>query len=473
MKNDKSLRVGGYSVLAVLLAVVLLAGINFLAASLPADISQIDISGNYLYTLSEQTEKLIKGLDRDVEIFWMVTSGNEDPKVELLLEKFDALSDRLTVTEVDPNVTPNFSSLFTDNEGEDLENSFAVVSGDRSQYIDYMDIFDIDYSHYYEDGKYDYSFAGEDVIAAGIDYVIREDMPVLYALSGHGEAELPSVYETTIKRDNIELKTFSFIENGEIPDDCDALLINAPMSDLSDEETAKLKAFLAGGGKLMLTTGASNDGSIAENIAEMMSGYGVTLNPGIVIESEEKYYGYQSPYYVIPEIITHDITAPVRDNGYTVMLPISQGITKDNELPEGIEVERLLLTSDRSFSKLNGFNMTTYEKEAGDIDGPFLLGVAVTDSNTGAQIVWISSKYITDYDANVRVAGANQEVFVNSINWMCDSASSIAIHNKDLGYNYLTIPSSMRNLLVVVLVGVIPVLYFLIGLVISLRRQRK
>ena len=36
----------------------------------------------------------------------------------------------------------------------------------------------------------------------------------------------------------------------------------------------------------------------------------------------------------------------------------------------------LLTTSDAAFSKLAGYDMTTYEKEEGDIDGPFSLGVS-------------------------------------------------------------------------------------------------
>jgi len=473
MKNDKTFRIGGYSVLAVLLALAIVIGVNVLASKLPASVTQIDLTGSSLYTLSDQTVNLIKSMDKDVEIFWMVTAGNEDAKIDLLLDKFDGINSRLKITHVDPKVNPSFSSLFTDNEGDDLENSLAVVCENKSQYIDYYDMFDIDLSHYYVDGQYDYKFCGEDVIAAGIDYVTRDNLPVVYATTGHGEATVPEIYQSTIKRDNIEFKSFSFLDNGEIPEDCDALIINAPNSDFSDEETAKVKAFLNDGGKLLLVTGASSDGSLFKNLTELMSGYGVTVHKGIVIEPSEDNYAYQSPYYIVPQLITHEITTPVRDHNYKVMLPISQGLTKDEELPEGIEVERLMTTSEDAFSKPEGFNISTYQKEEGDEDGPFLLGVAVTDSNTGAQIVWFSSTYISDYDTNIRVSGANQEVFVNSLNWMCDAESSIAIHQKDLGYNFLTIPSNVGNILTVILVAVIPLLYFLVGLVITLRRQRK
>ncbi|MBR3296829.1 MAG: GldG family protein [Firmicutes bacterium] len=473
MKNDKAFRIGGYSVLAVLLALAILVGVNVLAAKLPASVTQIDLTGASLFTLSDQTVSLIKGLDKDVELYWMVTAGNEDPKLQLLIDKFDGLSDHLRITHVDPKVNPDFSSMFTDNVGEDLENSIAVVCGDKSQYLDYMDMFDIDLSHYYEDGKYDYKFAGEDVIAAGVDYVIRENLPVVYATTGHGEEAIPGIYQTMIKRDNIDFKSFSFLDNGEIPEDCDALIIHAPKSDFSDDEIAKVKAFLSKGGKLLLSTGASNDGSLLVNITEMMKEYGVTLHKGIIVEPSEENYAYQSPYYIVPQLITHEITTPVRDHNYKVMLPITQGMTKEENPPEGIEIERLMVTSEQAVSKADGFSMHSYDKEEGDEEGQFLIGVAITDSNTGAQIVWYSSAYIADYDTNIRVSGANQEVYVNSLNWMCDAHSSIAIHQKDLGYNYLTIPSSVGNIMTVVLVAVIPLLYFLVGLVITLRRQRK
>lgn len=46
-------------------------------------------------------------------------------------------------------------------------------------------------------------------------------------------------------------------------------------------------------------------------------------------------------------------------------------------------VTELLTTSDEAFSKTAGYDLATYEKEDGDIDGPFALAVSIACENDG------------------------------------------------------------------------------------------
>lgn len=471
--RNKDLRIGGINVIAILLALVLLIGINLAMSGIPSNKTQIDITENELYTISGQTAQLAESLTDDVWLYWIVASGNENGTLQLLLNQFDSLSEHIKVEKIDPNVFPAFSAPYTDNEGDDLANSVAVVCGDRYQYMEYLDFYDVDMEAYSETGDISYKFSGEDTLAAAIDYVSREDLPVLYVMSGHGETEIPNTYKTTIKRDNIGIRDFSFLDTGHIPEDCDVLLICAPKSDLSENEAAELRSYLDGGGKLLLVTQISSDDSALTKLLSVIEPYGLVLNPGIVTEPDPSRYAYSSPYYIVPEMTEHEITAPVKNNNYEVMLPLAQGLTDSGKGADSVSVEPLLMSSEQSFSKLKGFELQSYEKEEGDLQGPFLLGAAVSDKKTGAQIVWYPSKNIAEYDTDIRVSGANQELFVNSINWMCSSARSIEIHSKDLGYSFLTISSSMSSILSVIFVAVIPLLYVTVGAVISLKRRRK
>ena len=47
---------------------------------------------------------------------------------------------------------------------------------------------------------YSTSFDGEGAITSAIDYVVTEDLPQLYVLEGHGEAELPSTFSDQLER---------------------------------------------------------------------------------------------------------------------------------------------------------------------------------------------------------------------------------------------------------------------------------
>ena len=58
-------------------------------------------------------------------------------------------------------------------------------------------------------------------------------------------------------------------------------------------------------------------------------------------------------------------------------------------------VTELLTTSAASFSKIAGYDISTYEKEEGDTDGPFAVGISAADQS-GGQIVWFSSSEFVD-----------------------------------------------------------------------------
>jgi ABC-2 type transport system permease protein len=104
----------------------------------------------------------------------------------------------------------------------------------------------------------------------------------------------------------------------------------------------------------------------------------------------------------------HDITEPLTSGGYKVLLPIAQGLKVSSGLRDGLSVTQLLTTSDSAYSKTGGYSITTYDKESGDVDGPFALSVAVTDTvddDTKTNIVWVSSSYLLDDQTNSQVSG--------------------------------------------------------------------
>ena len=106
----------------------------------------------------------------------------------------------------------------------------------------------------YSTGAASVSFAGETQLTSAIDYVCRSSVPVLYQLSGHGEAELSSEFTSAIARDNIEIQTLDLISENRIPEDASCILINSPVKDISSEECSLLKAGLSDGKSIILIT---------------------------------------------------------------------------------------------------------------------------------------------------------------------------------------------------------------------------
>jgi ABC-type uncharacterized transport system involved in gliding motility auxiliary subunit len=74
---------------------------------------------------------------------------------------------------------------------------------------------------------------------------------------------------------------------------------------------------------------------------------------------------------------------------------------------------------------------------------------------------------------NMRISGGNQDFFLNCVNWMCGQESGISIHAKSVSQEYLTISSGTASLLALVMIGVLPIGYLAIGIVIWTRRKKR
>ena len=450
-QNRNALRAGSYSLIITAIVLAILIAVNVCVSALPSARTRFDISASKLYSITSNTKAVVNALEEDVTIYWIVQSGEEDDVIENLLSKYESLSDHIRVVKRNPDVYPTFAEQYTDEEVPN--NSLVVECGDRSRFISYYDIYLQDSSMF--SYTYSTSFDGEGAITSAIDYVVNEEFPQLYVLEGHGEAELPATFSEQLEKENIETNTLSLLTVDAVPEDADCLLIYSPASDISETERDLLADYVAGGGKLLVMAGPTQDGTL-ENLYSLLTDYGVETNEGFVVEEDRAHYTIY-PYVLLPEMNSHEITDALIEENYFPILPISTGLTVTGDSGNGT-VTQLLTTSDTAFSKVAGYDLTTYEKEEGDIDGPFAAAVAV-ESSGGGQMVWFSSSHFLDdaYNALSSLIGENE---------------AMAIRSKSLNYNYLTISDSTASLLKTVMIGVCPLLYLGVGIAVILRRRR-
>lgn len=470
--RTRTFRVGGYSVIATLIVIALAVTANLFVNALPASLTQFDTTSSQLYSLSSQTKSILSDLEEDVTVYWIVQSGQEDSTLETLLNRYAALSDHIKIEQVDPDVSPTFLDQYSIDT---LYNNSLIVSSDlRHTYVSYEDIYQYDYSEDYY--SYDVSFAGESALTSALDYVISDTLPKLYLLSGHGEQTMSSDFQSAVEQQNIEVESLSLLTLEEVPEDADCILIDTPQSDISETEKEQLLEYLEGGGNLFLITSPTQGTDSFPNLEALMSYYGVSATDGIVVESDASNYMFSSPLYLLPDLNSHDITSPLIDENYYVLLPVAHGIEIDSDLRDSLSVTSLLTTSDSAYSKQSGYEMQTYDKEDGDIDGPFSLAVAITetlDDSTQSNLVWVSSSYLLDSQTDAQVSGGNQDFFLNCLNWMCQQDSGISIHAKSMSYEYLTISSATATSLTLLIVAVLPIACLCAGIWVWIRRKRK
>ena len=469
---SRSFRAGGYSTAAIVIVIAIAVAVNLFAGALPSAYTHLDTTASGLFTLSAQTQQLVSALDTDVTVYWIVQSGSEDDTLGELLDRYVGLSDCLRVEKKDPVVYPNFASQYTSSTL--YNNSLIVVSGDRSQYISYTDIYVTDYISYYTTGSASTEFAGESTLTSAIDYVTGDNLPKAYVLTGHGESDLPSSLRENAESEHYTFTSLSLLTEETVPDDADMVVIYAPQSDISETERDTLLAYLAGGGKMLMVLDYTE--TAQPNLAAVMAQYGMTLEDGIVLEGDSTHHMRGSNYYLLPDIDSHDITDPIKDGGYYILMPVARGLTLDTALRSGLTVSALLETSSDAYAKLDGYAMTTYDKEDGDTDGPFVLGAAAAETTEGGeetQLVVFTSARMFEQATSSLVAGANDDLFLNALDWMCERASAISIRAKSLDTEYLTVPTASASLLSAVFIAVLPLSFLAVGAVITIRRRKR
>ena len=233
MKNKTALKGGTYSIVLTTIVLAILVVVNIFAQALPSSATQYDISSTKLYSITSNTKVVVNALKEDVTIYWVVQNGKEDDVIEKLLDKYDTLSDHIKIKKKNPDIYPTFTQKYTSDEV--ANNSLIVECGDRNRYIAYSDIYVTSGS---ADSGYSRttSFDGEGAITSAIDYVVNSEQPKMYILNGHGEAELSTTFSNQLTKENIETEKFSLLTTNEVPDDADFVLINAPSSDISEED---------------------------------------------------------------------------------------------------------------------------------------------------------------------------------------------------------------------------------------------
>ena len=464
ISGGQALRGGSYSlaITAVVLAIVIV--VNVFASILPTHLTKLDISASKLYSITSNTKAVVNNLTQDVTIYWVVQADQEDAVIENLLGKYESLSSHINVVKKNPDVFPTFAEQYTDEQVPN--NSLIVESGDRSRYVSYNDIYLVDADMY--SYSYTTSFDGEGAITSAIDYVVTEDLPQLYVLEGHGEQELPATFADSIDKENIEVQPWSLLNIDAIPEDANCIAIYAPQSDITQEEARMLMDYADNGGKLLVMAGPVKDVRL-DNLNSVLSHYGISTVEGIVVESDRSYYAFDYPYVLMPTMATSEITDSLINANYYTIFPIAQGLNVENS---GEAVTQLLSTSALSFSKAAGFALDTYEMEEGDTEGPFTLGVSIATEGEG-QIVWFSGSDFLNDMYNAYSSGANVDLAMNALSSLIGQREAMAIRSKSLNYNYLTINDSTASVLKTLMIGVFPLAYLGVGVMVIVMKRRK
>ena len=453
--NRRSLRQGGYlaAVTAAVAALVLL--VNLIVGQLPSNLTEFDLTDNSLYDISDTSRDFLAALDQDVEIVVLAEENTTDQRILKFLDRYAALSGRLSLTYVDPVAHPDQASQY------DAQSDSLIVRCEatgKSETISYSDIITYSYTSYFS--MTEDSFDAEGQLTAAVNYVTSDAGHTVYTVTGHGEAELSQAIQEAIQRSNLALSSVSTALTEALPEDCDLLLVNGPETDLSTGELTLLQDYLAGGGQLVFLAGTTLDP--LPNWEALLESRGVQLAEGYIADLGSYYPQFGSPFAICGVLATGTDVAAGLDSDALTYFGNARGF-------------RSLASGEDSAWTVTAFLSTTSQalavtEDGSQASGTYLLGAVSLGDDGGRLTVLGSTSFLDETILTQNNSLVNQTVFLNALTAGFDDVDNLSISPKSLAVTYNTIQNP--GLWSTAYIAVLPIGILLCGFLFWLKRRK-
>jgi ABC-type uncharacterized transport system involved in gliding motility auxiliary subunit len=441
-----------YVTVYILIVVGVLGLVNWLAQRYN---KSIDTTSNKRFSLSDQTEKVVKNLKQPVTItYWDKTS--EFQRAKDLLDRYDGLSNELNVNYVDPDKKPQEARA----AGIRQMGTIVVQVGTKR-----------------DEAK---SLSEEEVTGAIIRSLKGGERNLCF-VQGSGEHQLDdqgrdgySSLKVLVERDNYKTRTLSLLEKPEVPKECTVLIVAGPRFDYVAPAVDAIRKYVEGGGRALIMVDPPmqvGKQPVAENaaLAAQLAAWGVTPMKNLVLDTSGigQLFGFSA---AVPLVSTYETHPIVRDmKGVATAFPLSRGL--DVKSADKATADKLFSTSENSFATAD---LTKSEVDpAKGQKGPFTLGAAVT-YNTGQQnsqgrvVVTGSSSF-----AGNSILGfqGNRDLTLNMLNWLSSDEDLISIRPKDPTDNRIMLSRQQMTLLFFTSVVLMPLAVIMAGVGVWWKRR--
>lgn len=390
-----------------LYAAIFLAALVIINILADRNNKSFDTTANKKYSLSDQTEKIVKGLKGTVKASYFNRTGRFE-EARGLLDRYNNISSNFQIEYIDPDKDPakakalgarSYGTLILDN-GTRREEAKAVT---------------------------------EQEITGAMVRMQQTGEQTVCALDGHGERSLDgpdaggfSSVKQALERNNYKTQTVKVLEKAEIPANCTILLSAGPRREYNDEAVAAIKAFVEKGGDALFLLspaiqGAKEDTDANAKLTALLATWNVTVNNDLLFDATGP------GVLAVDNFTQHPIVRDMR--GLPALIPLARSL----QVKTGAET--LFSSSNEAFATKT---LDLAKLQAGappkDANGPFVLAAATTvggggDAKKQGRVVvvgsvdWASAAMLNRY--------GNRDLFLNMLNWVSSDEDLISIRPKE------------------------------------------
>lgn len=361
------------------------------------------------HTLSPQTLKVLKSIDKEVNVvaFYDVNS-QEFVRVRDLLKRYEAANPKIKVRVVDPRIEPALARQY-----EVTGTGITVFEADgRKERV---------------------SFGGEKEFTGALIKVTKDKKPTIYFLQGHGEHSYDSfddegygMLKSGLEKLNYQVKELKLLTEKNIPKDCDILVIGGAQRDLLPQEKQAIEAYLEKGGRLLLML----EPAPAPSFSDWLDEWGLEPKPGVVVEPANNILGDPAAIFAVG-FRPHDITRPFQKARSELVLFITAcPLKRKTTQPSGVILTELIETSASSWREEKFEGMV--RRDPNEESGPFVLAAAVEKSTAGKKKMRAVILADSDFASNRFIRNLlNGALAANCIHWLAEEDVLLDIPPKD------------------------------------------
>src|SRR5580658_2118619 len=366
--SKRSSQLGTNTSILTLGVVAILVVVNYLGQE---HHKRFDVTSEKLYTLSDQTKKIVQGLKKDVTIIRF--GKTPDQGLDDLMAEYKNLSPHIKFQNVDPQEKPEIAKEYGATHMGDI----VAASGDRKEHI--------------EPGM-----AGqpsEQDITSTIMKITRDKVKMVCFVTGHGEKSLAdnegagySAVDQGLKREGFNTNSVNLVSSGSVPSDCDVLVIAGPTKALFPQETEMVSKYLDDGGKALIEEDPISEKSQQNpNLESIYQAWNINVGTNVVVDVSGvgRYLGTGPAAPVVIDFGDSPITKNLK--GGMTFFPLARTVSiADKNKTEALDTE-LLKTSARSFTIPNLDQKEVKCDPKTDTAGPLSLGVAANRASVGKE----------------------------------------------------------------------------------------
>lgn len=442
---------GANSLIFILIVLAILVVLNYIAFKRAV---RLDVTQKGLYSLSDQTIKVLKNMDKGIEILaFFKEIGSDRTEFQDLMSRYKTYSDKIKVRFVDPDKEPGVTAKYDVTE----YGTIVLTSDDQNIKVRLTDLVSGNLVN-----------NAEEEITNAIIKLSRGTRKTVYFLTTHGERDIKDDSEAegfgslrrALEGESYMVEELVLLRKGSVPTGNSILIVAGPKKPLLEKEVQAVKKYLEGGGKAVFMVEPKS----AKELVSLIKDYGFDMGNNVIIDPSSKLVGGGDIAPIVAEYPYHLIT-----EGFNLatLFPYSRSVEAKED--DEFTVTVIAKTDQYSWAEDDFalFDQGIAEKNEDDKSGP--LGVvAVGEGDESRIAVFGSVDFISNrfFDFS-----GNRDFFLNTINWVAGDEHLISIRPRVAEEGKLTLTVNRMRLIFSLTVIVLPAIILISGVTVWWRRR--